>query len=276
MTANPIIQPSQLLHIHDQIRIQGQPLVTILTDHQRLDAKVFFYQQATQRGIPIMRAPTLDPDLVLKCFHHSQKNAQKSYIALHFDLATALVLSDELHALDASLPIVTFSDSAKIIETLFRQDLTSERLKKILQGLVPIGVEQQSIFQTLTGEQRLKPLLRSAYEGLLYYILEARPETRGYFRANQRITASSEKSAKRFEVDLVSIEHRLIIEIDGQQHSAPEQTKRDQIKANALKKRGFRFIRFTTEKIAQQPDAVWQAIDQIIHPNGEKKHGNTP
>lgn len=267
MSPGDSIHPEHLLAIHQQIRTRGQPLISILTDQHRLDAKAFLYDLGQCNKSFILAAPSPDHQTTIQSYRYHTKRIPKTehYLALHFDLDQALVLANQLFAHDISIPAVTFASTAQVIQMLFAEKQDTGTLKQILQGLVPIGNEQQTIFNALIDEDRIRPVLRSAYEGLLYFILEARRETRGRFKANQHLKSLSTSGLMHFEVDLLSPEDRLIIEIDGKQHDSLRQGRLDEKKAKALEKEGYRLMRFSTDVVAQQPEAVWQTIYQTIH-----------
>lgn len=66
-------------------------------------------------------------------------------------------------------------------------------------------------------------------------------------------------------VDFVSMEHRLIIELDGGQHS--EQIEYDERRTAFLNAQGYRVLRFWNNEVLQQTEAV---LEKIIEMCGEK------
>ncbi|MGB6698084.1 MAG: hypothetical protein WBE80_05050 [Methylocella sp.] len=66
--------------------------------------------------------------------------------------------------------------------------------------------------------------MRSPYEGLVYYVLEARKETRRRFRTTQRVAKVMGRGSH--EIGLIAEDVRLTIEIDGEQHRTLTQTRR--------------------------------------------------
>ncbi len=66
-------------------------------------------------------------------------------------------------------------------------------------------------------------------------------------------------------VDFVSMEHRLIIELDGGQHS--EQIEYDERRKAFLNAQGYRVLRFWNNEVLQQTEAV---LEKIIEMCGEK------
>jgi very-short-patch-repair endonuclease len=71
-----------------------------------------------------------------------------------------------------------------------------------------------------------------------------------------------------YVVDFVSFEKKLIIEIDGGQHSAEKNKEYDVIRTRWLESQGFRVIRFWNNDISQNIDGVitriMDALD--VHP----------
>ena len=61
-------------------------------------------------------------------------------------------------------------------------------------------------------------------------------------------------------VDFVSLEHSLIIEVDGGYHNTPEQQQADAIREEALTDKGFRIIRFTNEEVLFDIDHTIERI----------------
>lgn len=64
----------------------------------------------------------------------------------------------------------------------------------------------------------------------------------------------------RFIADFISLEYKLIIEIDGQYHQLPEVTISDCERTAVLNKLGFHVIRFTNEEVLKNIDLVKQKI----------------
>lgn len=138
----------------------------------------------------------------------------------------------------------------------------SELVRQTLQGLVPLSREDGSIIDVVAARPGTAPLLRSAFEGVLYYLLEARPETRGLFRTNQRLRQVDGKRVD--EVDLVAEAAKIAIEIDGGQHRTWEHTHRDEGKDARLRSLGYEVLRFDARDVATRPSEVWQRVHQAL------------
>jgi len=63
--------------------------------------------------------------------------------------------------------------------------------------------------------------------------------------------------------DFVCFEHRLIVEVDGGQHSGSAEDKR---RDRTLQQRGFRIIRFWNDDVLMDTDAVIRGILAAIKP----------
>ena len=61
-----------------------------------------------------------------------------------------------------------------------------------------------------------------------------------------------------YVVDLVCLEHRLVIELNGGQHA--EQQSQDEIRTAFLQKEGYRVLRFWNNQILGELDLVLDAI----------------
>jgi leucyl-tRNA synthetase len=65
-------------------------------------------------------------------------------------------------------------------------------------------------------------------------------------------------------VDFISLQNKLIIEIDGGYHETEEQKKYDEERTRVLKEIGFNVIRFSNEEVLKNPYAVKNKIKEII------------
>jgi very-short-patch-repair endonuclease len=64
----------------------------------------------------------------------------------------------------------------------------------------------------------------------------------------------------RFIADFYWAEERLVIEIDGDTHAAPDQAEYDSTRTAWLEERGYRVLRFQARDVDHGLDAVLQAI----------------
>jgi very-short-patch-repair endonuclease len=102
---------------------------------------------------------------------------------------------------------------------------------------------------------KLKKEMTKAEMCLWKYILRD-SKTRYKFR-KQRIIY-------KYIVDFVSLELKLIIEVDGESHNHIEIAKNDIIRQKYLEKLGYRIIRFTDEEILKELTSVGIMVEQGI------------
>jgi very-short-patch-repair endonuclease len=65
-------------------------------------------------------------------------------------------------------------------------------------------------------------------------------------------------------VDFVSFEKKLVIEIDGAQHSEDEVIKRDDTRTVRLRRDGFRVLRFWDNEVLLNIDGVLERIRETL------------
>jgi Uncharacterized protein conserved in bacteria len=65
-------------------------------------------------------------------------------------------------------------------------------------------------------------------------------------------------------VDFISLQNRLIIEIDGGYHENEEQKKYDEMRSKTLNKIGFKVIRFTNEEVLKNPYNIRDRIKEEL------------
>lgn len=103
-------------------------------------------------------------------------------------------------------------------------------------------------------------LARSASEAFLYRRLESLPETKSRFRLNGELSIPFD-GWSRMEVDLISDQCRVAIEIDGPLHlSDVAACRRDRRKDRLLQENGYFVLRFLAEDIGRELDTVLDAI----------------
>jgi len=83
----------------------------------------------------------------------------------------------------------------------------------------------------------------------------------------------------RFIADFISLEYKLIIEIDGLYHQLPEMIISDKERTEVLNQLGFDVIRFSNDEVLNEPEKVKERIkDHIIHKTGKplrnEQHSN--
>jgi very-short-patch-repair endonuclease len=68
-------------------------------------------------------------------------------------------------------------------------------------------------------------------------------------------------------VDLVCLEQRLVVEIDGPSHASDEQRRRDEKRDAWLAANGFRVLRLTNELVIGAPELAEQRIVEALRAN---------
>jgi very-short-patch-repair endonuclease len=80
-----------------------------------------------------------------------------------------------------------------------------------------------------------------------------------------------QKPIGRYIVDFVCMERRLIIELDGGQHS--EQVANDEQRDTWLRSQGYTVMRFWNNEVMQQLEGVLEQINLALSPNPSPASG---
>jgi superfamily II DNA or RNA helicase/very-short-patch-repair endonuclease len=109
---------------------------------------------------------------------------------------------------------------------------------------------------------------RSATEAFLYHRLETLLETKGRFRLNVALPIAFDGFGT-LEVDLLSADARLAVELDGAQHlSDPVAYRRDRRKDHLLQENGYFVLRFLAEDVGKELDFVLDTILRALSRRG--------
>lgn len=109
---------------------------------------------------------------------------------------------------------------------------------------------------------------RSAAEKFLFKFLEGLPQTKGLFALNGRIDVPFGPNP-HMEVDILSKEKRLAVEIDGAFHFADaEHYRRDRRKDFLLQKNGYLVLRFLAEDVTRRLGLVVDEINSALELRG--------
>ena len=78
----------------------------------------------------------------------------------------------------------------------------------------------------------------------------------------------------KYITDVVCLDKRLIIEIDGLIHQLPENVESDKIRTRGLEERGFTVIRFSNEEVLEETEKTLQTISNKLKelPSIKEKH----
>ena len=105
---------------------------------------------------------------------------------------------------------------------------------------------------------------RSLAEAFLFYRLETLPETKGRFQLNHMLSIPFD-GLGGMEVDLICIDARVAIEIDGMQHLASKDAYRtDRRKDWLLQEHGYMVLRFLAEDVSKRLDKVLDTIIRVL------------
>jgi hypothetical protein len=106
---------------------------------------------------------------------------------------------------------------------------------------------------------------RSLIEAFLFCRLETLPETKGRFQLNHVLTIPFD-GLGGMEVDLICIDARVAIEIDGIQHlSSKEAYRTDRRKDLLLQEHGYMVLRFLAEDVSKRLDMVLDTILRVLY-----------
>ena len=149
----------------------------------------------------------------------------------------------------------------EVVRELTRSEAAPERLVELITGLVPVDPIDRDIVARAVEMRRLRPLLRSPQEGLLYFLLECHRPTRGRFEANRRIRGADGLS---YEVDLLARRAKLVVEIDGLQHEHQPQAERDAKKEAALRGVGYEVFRLSAGTVVASPVDARRDVERAL------------
>jgi superfamily II DNA or RNA helicase/very-short-patch-repair endonuclease len=140
-------------------------------------------------------------------------------------------------------------DYAASVQRLIRDGVDSPLANLFTHVARPLATEADGVDRA-----------RSATEAFLYRRLQTLPLTAGRFRLNAELPIPFNGDG-RMEVDLLSAEARLAIELDGAQHlDGAEAYRRDRRKDVLLQEHGYFVLRFLAEDVGKQLDSVLDAI----------------
>ena len=251
------VPANDLLDTHCRIRASW-PLVSVVTGRFRREARCVIANWAQERGshTKVVARPSKKSALAIRS-ETSEGTKKWVYLFLGDNLVSTW---EEAQAFACEVPSIHVAIATRVLdvaEVLTNPKISTSIIAGFIRGLVTIDPIESIMLDKVLKGQRLSPTLRSAYEGLLYYVLESRPETRDLFLTNKNLRGDS---GRNYEVDLVSEAHRLIIEIDGQQHDRPKQIKSDVDKQKDLEKAQYRVLRYPASAVAARPIKIWEDV----------------
>jgi len=134
-----------------------------------------------------------------------------------------------------------------------------------VQRLIRDGVDSPlaKLFADIADQNINIDRARSHVEAFLFYRLETLSETKGRFQLNYELPIPFDGMGK-MEVDFLSIDSKIVIEIDGMQHLSPESYRRDRRKDILLQENSYKVIRFLAEDVMKQLDMVLDVILRLL------------
>jgi very-short-patch-repair endonuclease len=110
-------------------------------------------------------------------------------------------------------------------------------------------------------KQRARQLRASqtSAEAKLWFALRNRQLARWKFRRQHPLEG--------YVVDFVTLEGKLVVEVDGATHSTTSVRMRDAKRSKALGTAGFLVIRVTNIDVYENLDGVLETIDRTLHPS---------
>ena len=255
-----------LLDVHHRIRPTA-PIVSIVTARSRREARSTFslWARAIRGRLVISPSPTASAARAV-CEEWGTEGLV--ILFLGDELERVWREAGEFLKTHPNVDVAVAARITQVVATITNPTTPVSSVAGIIQGLVPVDPVEKEILADVVRARRLAPILRSPYEGLLFFILEARTETRTLFEANKRLAGFS---GTKHEVDLVDEAHRLIVEIDGRQHDSYDQASHDAFKQKDLEDQGYLFRRYATAEVAERPNEVWQDVLHTV--NLRRKHG---
>ncbi len=105
-------------------------------------------------------------------------------------------------------------------------------------------------------------------EQLLWYNLRNRRFFGIKFKRQQPINS--------YIVDFISFERKIIIEIDGGQHTEEKKAFQDQKRSNVLERKGYQVIRFWNNEVLQNLSGVLESLTLALSQREREPENNNP
>lgn len=254
--------PETLLDIHERLRRDGRAVASILVGRSVGEARAFWCAWLRAQGRSIVVSPGPKGAVGIAAYRAIFKTVETAGLLFAGPVEDVLPAAIEAACDLPRVSVATAIATDALAVQLASVETSAELIGHALQGLVPLSREDGRIVDVVAARPAAGPLLRSAFEGVLYYLLEARPETKGLFRTNFRLRHV--EGARADEVDLVAEQQKIAIEIDGGQHKTWDHTRRDEGKDARLRSLGYEVLRFEARDVATRPTEVWQRVYQSL------------
>jgi len=152
---------------------------------------------------------------------------------------------------DVSLPVDPLwkKDNAGSVRRLVRDGVDTPLAKLFVHVTRPFNPDAEGVARA-----------RSASEAFFYRRLGTPPETSRRFQLNAELPIPFDGWGN-MEVDLLCVDARLVIELDGAQHLAdPEAYRRDRRKDALLQQNGYFVLRLLAEDLGKRLDCVLDTV----------------
>ena len=112
--------------------------------------------------------------------------------------------------------------------------------------------------QRFKQRSRQLRLSQTSAEARLWQALRGRRLSGWKFRRQHQID--------RYIVDFVSLDGKLVVEVDGVTHSSEQEVARDQERTRILEASGFLVVRVTNAHVYENIEGVLEMIDRTLRP----------
>ncbi len=103
-------------------------------------------------------------------------------------------------------------------------------------------------------------------EALLWDLLKSK-QFEGFKFRRQHIIGT-------YITDIVCLDRRLVVEIDGLIHQLPENKESDEVRTSWLEEKGFKVIRFTNDEVIEQTSKVLETLSNELNKRSSIKYSN--
>ena len=240
----------RLLARHQWVREHGVPRISVLAGSVRTGAELW-------RDWLELAGRTIEDALTIDVASEATRSARREQVNHFLDVVVidprrpaALLCRDRRSVLDgAAERIVAMVDEGWIDVSVPAKRRTPTRKARALA--------------TSAAESSHALRARSLAELTLFEALEATPATAGRFQLNQRVTVRFGPGDA--EVDLLSAEDGVAIEIDGYHHFADaDHYRRDRRKDLLLQSRGYLVVRVLAEDVHHDPRAAVRMVCEAL------------
>ena len=160
------------------------------------------------------------------------------------------------------------------IDPEWKRDYAASVRRLIRDGVdVPLANLFVHAARSPTADAEAEDRARSASEAFLYRRLQTLPATANRFRLNVELPISFDVAGK-MEVDLLSADTGVVIELDGAQHLGDvEAYRRDRRKDALLQQNGYFVLRFLAEDVGKRLDQILDAtLAALAHRENHRPH----